>query len=136
LPDFSKFQKLYHEKLKEEEAKKKQETDEAPQEKWKMKFSKDERKLEGKTNAKPQFGFNYDSEDDEDAARNAQSKAQSGSSQNERKSPAKDLNKQIEMPPAVPTVVPRPVVLDKFGNFRFGSQASRFYDINKTIKKS
>lgn len=117
LPDFSKFQKLYHEKLKEEEAKKKQETDEAPQEKWKMKFSKDERKLEAKANAKPQFGFNYDSEDEEDAVRNLQSKSQSTSSQNERQSPPKD-QKLAEVAPAAPVVVARPVVLDKFGNFR------------------
>lgn len=103
--------------MKEEEAKKKkQDNDEAPQEKWKMKFSKDERKLDSKANAKPQFGFNYDSEDDEDAARNAQSKLQQpNTSQHDRRSPKKE--KSVELPPA-PVVVARPVVLDKFGNFR------------------
>jgi hypothetical protein len=125
LPDFSKFQKLYHEKLKEEEAKKKQEIEEVPQEKWKMKFSKDERKLEPKANAKAQFGFNYDSDDEEDSTRNAQSKAQAGgSSQNDHQSPSKD-QKPAETP-AAPVVVARPVVLDKFGNFRLAdpSQAA------------
>lgn len=138
LPEFSKFQKIYQEKLKEEESKKKQSAagdNETPQEKWKMKFSKDERKIDTKSKAKPNLGFNYDSEEDEDQSRNSQSQPSlsqanvnyslASTSGFERKSsPAKDPMKMEQMQPQVPAIVARPVVLDKFGNFRLADPGS------------
>lgn len=130
LPEFAKFQKIYQEKLKEEEIKKKQPTGdtETPQEKWKMKFSKDERKIDPKSKAKPNLGFNYDSEEEEVQSRNSQIQPSVGNatlnyslastSGIDRKSPAKDAMKMEQMQPQVPAIVARPVVLDKFGNFR------------------
>lgn len=130
LPEFSKFQKIYNDKVKEEEKKQKQgDNDDGAPEKWKMKFAKDERQGDGKSKVpnKNQFGFSYDSDDDEQA-RNFQGNPSGQSSygaastsglydKNKRKSsPPKP---KVELPPVTNHAIPKgPVVLDKFGNFR------------------
>lgn len=92
-----------------------------------MKFSKDERKIDPKSKNKPNLGFNYDSEDDEEQSRNSQCQAplnygQASTSGFERKSLPKDpikLADQLHLQATqTPAIVARPVVLDKFGNFR------------------
>lgn len=131
LPEFSKFQKIYNDKIKEEEMKQKQaDHDDGAPEKWKMKFAKDERQVETKQRtSKQQFGFNYES-DEEEQARNFQSQAPatSTSSYGASTSGLYDKNKKQRSPPAKPKlevapvpvhIIPKgPVVLDKFGNFR------------------
>lgn len=127
LPEFSKFQKIYNDKIKEEEMKLKQaEMDDRAPEKWKMKFAKDERQADPKQKApgKQQFGFNYESEE-EDQVRNfqghaAQSTAASTSGfydKNKKRSPPPKPKLEVA-PVPVPIINKGPVVLDKFGNFR------------------
>jgi hypothetical protein len=104
--------------------------DDGAPEKWKMKFAKDERQGDGKTKvpAKNQFGFNYESDDDDQAKTfqehpTGQSLSYGAAStsgfydKNKRKSsPPKP---KVEPPPmALPLIPKGPVVLDKFGNFR------------------
>lgn len=131
LPEFSKFQKIYNDKIKEEEMKQKlAEHEEGAPEKWKMKFAKDERQGDSKQKgpAKNQFGFNYES-DEEDHARNFQGQAlpQASSSYGAASTSGmyeKNIKKpipppKVELPPAPLPIIPKgPVVLDKFGNFR------------------
>lgn len=133
LPEFSKFQKIYNDKIKEEEMKQKQaEHDDGAPEKWKMKFAKDERQADTKQRgSKQQFGFNYES-DEEDQARNFQSQAPATTTSNygagtsgsydknkKRSPPPKPKPEYIAIPPAPIHMIPKgPVVLDKFGNFR------------------
>lgn len=136
LPEFSKFKKMCDDKIKEEEAKTKQteqqNDDEFAPGKWRMKFAKDERQTDPKqkSSAKQQFGFGYESEE-EDPARNFQGhaltqlinyNAPSTSTYDKNKkqrSPERAKPKQEVPPvPAVPIVSKGAVVLDKFGNFR------------------
>lgn len=135
LPEFSKFQKIYNDKIKEEEMKLKQaDHDEGAPEKWKMKFAKDERQGEAKQKIPGKFGFGYESED-EDQARNFQSHAPTQTSyaaastsgmyetkiSKQRSPPHKP---KLEVAPVpVPLVNKGPVVLDKFGNFRLADPA-------------
>lgn len=130
LPEFAKFQKIYNDKIKEEEQKQKRaENDDGAPEKWKMKFAKDERQGDSKQrpSGKQQFGFNYES-DEEDQARNFQGHpssqsmygASSSSATYEKKKPRSPPPKpKLEVAPVpVPIINKGPVVLDKFGNFR------------------
>jgi len=146
LPEFSKFQKLYAEKSnKDDDSKKHSEQshdDEAPG-KWKMKFSKDERQIDGKqkSQTKQQFGGFGESEDEEQA-RNFQSHAPATATNasaligaagtsgyidkaKKARSPPKPKEIPIMIPQApVPLLVSKgPVVLDKFGNFRLADPA-------------
>lgn len=122
LPEFSKFQKIYNDKIKEEEMKQKlgEHDDRAP-EKWKMKFAKDERQGDSKQKVpgKQQFGFNYES-DEEEQTRNFHSHpAQSTSTAYEKKKEKSPPPKpKLEVPPVQMPIPKGPVVLDKFGNFR------------------
>lgn len=103
-------------------------------EKWKMKFAKDERQADAKHKGtgKQQFGFNYES-DEEDQTRNYQSQAPTSSTygaaststgydkNKKQQSPASKPKVEALPPPAALPVIPYakgPVVLDKFGNFR------------------
>jgi hypothetical protein len=126
LPEFSRIQKLYNEKIQEEELKLKQH-EEAP-EKWKMKFAKDERQIDTKPKIPVKFGFNYES-DEEDQTRNLQAQAPvqvsytststSGLYNIQSKPRSPPPKPKVEPVPApVPIVNKGPVVLDKFGNFR------------------
>lgn len=126
LPEFSKFQKIYNDKIKEEEMKQKQaDLDDGAPEKWKMKFQRNADSKQ-KVSGKQQFGFNYES-DEEDQSKNSQAHpAQSTSAastsgfydKNKKRSPP-PKPKMMEMPPAPLPMIPKgPVVLDKFGNFR------------------
>lgn len=130
LPEFSKFQKIYNDKIKEEEMKLKQnEHDGEAPEKWKMKFAKDERQGDAKQKMPGKFGFGYESEEDEQS-RNFQNQAPpqtiyaapstSGlydiKSIKARSPPMKPKMEVAPVP--VPIVNKGPVVLDKFGNFR------------------
>lgn len=132
LPEFSKFQKLYNDKIKEEEMKQKHaENDDGAPEKWKMKFAKDERQGDPKQKAqgKQQFGFNYES-DEEDQVRNFQGQVQahagsypaastSGLYDKIKKQRSPPPKPKLEVAPVPAPIVPKgPVVLDKFGNFR------------------
>lgn len=128
LPEFAKFQKIYNDKIKEEEQKQKRaENNDGEPEKWKMKFAKDERQGDTKQrpSGKQQFGFNYES-DEEDQARNFQGHpnsqygASSSSATYEKKKPRSPPPKpKLEVAPVpVPIINKGPVVLDKFGNFR------------------
>lgn len=112
LPEFSSI-------LKAKQA----ESEEAAPEKWKMKFAKDDTKQR-----KNQFGFAYES-DDEDQARNIQAAAPAPTSYGMpgTSSQYEKVNKQKSPPPKpklefpqhhIPLVSKGPVVLDKFGNFR------------------
>ena len=128
LPEFSKFQKIYNDKIKEEEMKQKQaEHDDGAPEKWKMKFAKDERQGDSKQrgSGKQQFGFNYESDEDEQArnfqAHPVQSTSAASTSgfydKNKKRSPPP--KPKLEIPPVALPIIPKgPVVLDKFGNFR------------------
>lgn len=105
------------------------EHDDGAPEKWKMKFAKDERQADTKQRTgKQQFGFNYESDED-DQARGFQSQAPATTSNyGASTSGLYDKNKKQRSPPAKPKlevapvpihIIPKgPVVLDKFGNFR------------------
>lgn len=99
-------------------------------EKWKMKFAKDERQIDTKQKIPGKFGFNYESEE-EDQARNFQSQAPVQSSypatstsglyeskSKQRSPPHKPKMEVVPVPAPVLMVNKGPVVLDKFGNFR------------------
>jgi hypothetical protein len=134
LPEFSKFKKMYDDKIKEEEAKTKQTEQPNDEEfapgKWKMKFAKDERQVDPKQKSKQQIGFGYES-DEEDQSRTFQGHAPTQSinynapststydKNKKQRSPERAKPKQ-EVPPLPPALLVSkgPVVLDKFGNFR------------------
>lgn len=133
LPEFSKFQKIYNDKIKEEEMKQKlaADQDDGAPEKWKMKFAKDERQGDSKqkSQTKQQFGFNYESEE-EDQAKKFQihapvpttiyGAASTSGYDKARKVRSPIPKPKLEVAP-IPTMNPIPkgqVVLDKFGNFR------------------
>lgn len=144
LPEFSKFQKIYNDKIREKELehKMKAEHNDGEPEKWKMKFAKDERQGDPRQKpAKQQLGFNYES-DEEDQARNFQSHAPATTTSYGAASTSGlyDKNKrqrspipkpkleipQIQIPLTINPIPKGPVVLDKFGNFRLadpGQQA-------------
>lgn len=128
LPEFSRIQKIYNEKIKEQELKLKHaDHEEGAPEKWKMKFAKDDTKQ--RPPAKNQFGFAYESDEDE-AAKNFQVKAVAAPTaiygaastsgmydKYKQKSPIP--KPKIEIPQVQLPLIPKgPVVLDKFGNFR------------------
>lgn len=105
------------------------EHDEGAPEKWKMKFAKDERQVDSKQKGtgKNQFGFNYES-DEEDHSRAFQGLPPASSSygaastsgmydKNPKKAPIPPP--KVELPPVPNPIISKgPVVLDKFGNFR------------------
>lgn len=106
--------------------------DDGMPEKWKMKFAKDERQGDSKQKApgKQQFGFNYESEEEEvPKAYQAHVPIPTTSySVSATSSGLYDKNKRTVIPPSkpkldmtpvtVPIINKGPVVLDKFGNFR------------------
>lgn len=112
------------------------EHDDGAPEKWKMKFAKDERQGDPKHKGtgKQQFGFNYES-DEEDQTRNFQSQAPPISSygaaststgyDKNRKQRSPIPKPKVELPPVpqLPLIPKGPVVLDKFGNFRLADPA-------------
>lgn len=111
LPEFSSI-------LKAKQA----ESEDAAPEKWKMKFAKDDKQ---RAAGKNQFGFNYES-DEEEQARNVQAAPSTygmpgTSSQYDKVSKQKSPppKPKVEIPQIhIPLVSKGPVVLDKFGNFR------------------
>lgn len=106
--------------------------DDGMPEKWKMKFAKDERQGDTKQKAtgKQQFGFNYESDEEElpkpfqahvpiPTTSYSVSASSSGLYDKNKRTIVQPIIPKYEITPAsTPIISKGPVVLDKFGNFR------------------